>query len=796
MTSIAKARAGKSMAAALLATAAGSLLATPARAQDQDTAGEASGEIVVTARKREETLRDVPAALTAFSGQELEKIGADDFDDYAVRVPGLGFSNLGAANIRGTGPTINIRGLPDTGYYIGETPIPTANLKLVDINRVEVLKGPQGTLYGTSSMGGLVKIVPNIADTGAFGMRGEATLSSTRYGGANYDVNAMINAPIVQDKLALRIVGYKLRKDGFIDKVPATDAFGGLNRNATLEDTNVEKTWGVRASLVARPAEWLSVELSAMHENQQAEDSALFDTFVRGVTGKFGNLSPVKEPVENKISLYNLTLRAEAGTFDVTSSTSYYKLVSSSLEDRAVFGNVFLGLLTGQAPGIVSSLVAGGVLPPGSTVASPQNLTFFSPGFNTTDIKSARWMQELRISSKGEGRLHWTIGGFFQDATTDTVFFGSIPNAITAGTVSVNVPGLGVIPFPLLSSDLLINRTVDTDTREYGLFGEASYELADRLTLAIGARYYKTRFSQLLIDLSPSIFVPTVLNSPRTGVTDSGFAPKVNLSYRPDDDTLLYGQASKGFRAGSFTNTSGFSPLCTAELAQFGVTRGDVVPLKSDTLWSYEAGAKFSRLNRRVFVDTAIFYNQWTDLQQNFLLQCGTPLAVNAGKARSYGAELSVEARPIKGLSLGFAAGYLNSRISESDPRSTLRVGDRFTLAPKWMFAANGQYSFALGASLNGYLRADYQHQSGTKFDFQNIPSSRKPAFDVVNARAGIISGRWEAALFVDNLFDEESILADFSLGSAGSPVPIGSDNRRIRPFTPRTIGLNVSMRY
>ena len=151
-------------------------------------------------------------------------------------------------------------------------------------------------------------------------------------------------------------------------------------------------------------------------------------------------------------------------------------------------------------------------------------------------------------------------------------------------------------------------------------------------------------------------------NFPRAGVTDSGFAPSVNLSFRPDDDTLLYAQVSKGFRAGSFTNTIGFSPLCTAELAQFGVTRGDIVPLKSDTLWSYEGGAKFSRMNRRLFVDTAIFYNQWSDLQQVFLLQMRSRFAVNAGKARSYGAELSLEARPSQGLTLG-----LRGRLSQHE---------------------------------------------------------------------------------------------------------------------------------
>lgn len=791
------ARAGEAGSVAVVRENAGSPGIDNAPASADDSAAvDVGGEILVTARKRSETLRDVPTAITAFSSQTLEQIGASDFNDYALRVPGLGFANFGAAPLRGVGPQMSVRGLPDTGYYVGETPIPSANLKLVDINRVEVLKGPQGTLYGASSMSGLVKVVPNIANLGEVEGRGELTLSSTKHGGFNYDVSGMVNAPLVQDKLAVRIVGYKTRQDGFIDKVPATDAAGGLDLGATIKDTNVEKIWGLRASLVARPTEWLDIEASALHENQKAEDVGLYDTFVRDVTGNFGNLSPVVEPNENKLSLYNLTLRADAGAFDVTTSTSYYDMKSYTFEDRALLGNFFVGLLTAQAPAVVAGLVAGGVLPAGSTVVSPPNMTFFAPGSNTTDIHLKRWVQEVRLSSKGQGPLNWTLGGFYQDTSSLADYFGSIPTAVEAATISVDVPGQGIVPFPLLSSDIVINRFTVVDTRELGLFGEVNYELTDKLTLAVGGRLYQSKYAQVLTDRSASIFVPTVLNAPRGKVTDSGFVPKANLSFRPDDDTMLYAQVSKGFRAGSFTDTSGVSPLCADELAEFGLTRGDVVPLKSDTLWSYEGGAKISRLDRRLFVDVAVFYNQWSDLQQAFQFQCGMALSVNAGKARSYGAELAIDARPVDGLSLGLAAGYLNSKITESDSRSILQEGDGFTLAPKWTFAGNGQYSFPMGGGFDGYLRADYQYQSATKFDFQGLPSSRKSAFEVVNARIGITSDRWDAALFVNNLFNEEAVLADLTLGIAGTPVPLGSDNRRIRPFTPRTIGLNFAIRY
>lgn len=761
-----------------------------------DTAG-SDNDIIVTARRREETLRDVPAALTAFSSRDLEETGADDFDDYAVRVPGLGFTDLGAVPIRGQGPVINIRGIPDAGYYIGETPIPSANLKLVDINRVEVLKGPQGTLYGTSSMGGLVKIVPNAANPAHFEARGEATLSTTKHGGFNYDVNAMVNVPIVQDHLALRVVAYKVRKDGYVDKVPALDSFGALDRAATISGVNVEKVWGVRGSLVAKPTEWLDIELSALHENQRTEDPGFVDTFVRDATGRLGNLSPITEPAENKVSLFNMTLRADAGAFEIISSTSHYRLDAFSREDRSLLSNIYVSAVTVQGPAIVAGAVASGALPPGSTVVGPPNTSFFSQGFNTTDVASRRWMQELRISSTGEGPLRWTVGGFFQDASSDQYFYGAMPGVVQAATLSVNAPGFGTIPLPLLATDVIINRTSDADTRELGLFADASYTFAEKLTLNVGGRYYKTRVSNVSTDLSSSIFVPVVNNFPRASVTDSGFAPKVNLSYRPNQDTLVYGQVSKGFRSSNLTNTGAFSPLCAQELSGFGITRGDIVPLKSDTLWSYEAGAKVSGMGRRLFVDTAVFYNKWTDLQQYYLLQCGAALFVNAGKARSYGAEVAIDAQPVEGLSLGLAGGYLDTEITQSDPRSFLRAGDGFTLAPKWTFAANAKYGFNIGSGLNAYLRADWQYQTKTKFDFQNSPVSPKPSFQVVNLRTGLVSDRWDLALFVDNLFNEEAILADLTYAVAGGVVvPIGTDNRRIRPFTPRTIGVNMSMRF
>jgi iron complex outermembrane receptor protein len=768
--------------------------------QQPSSAPEAAGEdadIVVTARRREETLRDVPAALTAFSSRDLEETGADDFDDYAVRVPGLGFTDLGAVPIRGQGPVINIRGIPDAGYYIGETPIPSANLKLVDINRVEVLKGPQGTLYGTSSMGGLVKVVPNAANPARFEARGETTLSTTKGGGFNYDVSAMVNAPIVKDQLALRVVAYKVRKDGYVDKVPALDSFGALDIAGTIKGVNVEKVWGVRGSLVAKPTDWLDIELSALHEDQRTDDPGFVDTFVQNATGRLGNLSPITEPAENKVSLFNMTLRADAGPFEIISSTSHYRLDSFSREDRSLLSNIYVSAVTVQGPAIVAGAVAGGALPPGSAVVGPPNTSFFSKGFNTTDVANRRWMQEVRLSSTGQGPLRWTVGGFFQDATSDQYFYGEMPGVVQAATLSVNAPGLGVIPLPLLGTDVIINRTSEIGTRELGLFADASYTFAEKLTFNVGGRYYKTRVNNLSTDLTSSIFVPVVNNFPRASITDSGFAPKVNLSYRPNQDTLFYGQVSKGFRSSNLTNTSGFSPTCAQELNGFGITRGDTVPLKSDTLWSYEAGAKVSGLGRKLFVDTAVFYNKWSDLQQYYLLQCGATLFVNAGKARSYGAELAIDARPADGLSLGLAAGYLNTEITESDPRSLLRVGDGFTLAPKWTFAANTKYGFNIGSSLNAYVRADWQYQTKTKFDFQNTPTSAKPSFQVVNLRTGLVSDRWDVSLFVDNLFNEEAILADLTYAvAAGVVVPLGTDNRRIRPFTPRTIGVNMSMRF
>src|SRR5690606_26627686 len=225
--------------------------AGPAPADESSQSIVALEEIIVTATKREASMRDIPISISALNGGTLKEMGATDLDDYAVKVPSLGFASPGPAGYRGTGPIMNIRGIggtgaeATTGFYIDETPLLSQNVKLIDLHHVEVLKGPQGTLYGARSYGGVVKVVNNKPQTDGFAANLSLTPSFTEGGGENWEVNGMLNLPVT-DQLAARVVAYKVDNSGWIDSVPITDAVGGVNLNGVRKDMNSEDTQGGR----------------------------------------------------------------------------------------------------------------------------------------------------------------------------------------------------------------------------------------------------------------------------------------------------------------------------------------------------------------------------------------------------------------------------------------------------------------------------------------------------------------------------------------------------------------------
>ncbi len=765
-------------------------------------------EIIVTATKREASIRDVPVSMTALGGEELAEMGAVDFDDYAVKVPGLGFANPGPAGYRGMGPVVNIRGIggtglePTTGYYIDETPLPSQNIKLVDINRIEVLKGPQGTLYGARSYGGLIKVVTNKPRTDAFEANVSLTPSMTDGGEENWEVSGMVNIPLAE-RFAVRAVGYAVDNSGWIDSVPITNAFGGVNLNGIDKDSNREDTKGGRLSFLWRASEGFDAQLSALYEDQAVDNLMFRDTWLAENYGLNGAQQGLREPTQNTIANYNLTLNFHTSIVDITSSTSFLDLDSFNREDRSAFGNIYMGLATDPSvlnPAI-DGLIAAGALPAGTTISTALPiLDFFSLGSNDTFIGTRDFTQEVRLLSKTAGPVQWLLGGFYQDRERTTLYTGDIPGIVAAGTLQLDVPGVGATPFPLFSSDKLINRYYTSKIKERGVFGELTYTFAPGWQATAGLRWFDASYGQVLTDLSTSLFVPTVLPPTSFLVSENGLNPKFALAYKPTENAMLFASAAKGFRLGGFTDTAVASPSagCAAFLQNFGVERGEALPYDSDTLWTYELGAKTAFARGKLAVNGTLFYNNWKDLQQNIVVPaCGTGFLQNAGRAVSKGVELEVAAVLPAGLTASAALNYMNSEITESNVFG-LPEGTAFTLAPDLKAAFSLTYQRPLRVSAGRWSlfgRADYSYQDGTLFDFNGTHGSIQPAYSTLNLRLGVVSERLDVVAFADNVTDEDAILFDDTFANSFA-VPLGTQNRRIRPLRPPTFGLTVTIRY
>ncbi len=792
----------------LAMVAAFPMIAEAQSGDNERTPRTAIEEVIVTATKREETVRDVAMTVTAFSGADLADMGAVNFDDYASKVPGLGFSSPGPVGYRGFGPVMNIRGIggtgaePTTGFYIDETPMVSQNVKLYDINRVEILNGPQGTLYGARSYGGLVKVVTNKARADIFEANGSLGLSTTERGEMNWETNAMVNIPL-SDEFAMRAVAYYVDNGGYIDSVPLTNAFGGVDLDNIVPDSNDEETKGGRLSFNWAPSDFFDGQFNVLYEDQFASNVFVQDTWLQDNYGINGILQGQMEPTENTIRNYNLTLNFHTSVADITSSTSYSDLEGFNVEDRTAFGNIYMALVTdpaGIVPGIEAAIAAG-ALPPGTTIATPLPIMdFFSVGINTTNTANKAFTQEVRMVSTGDGPLQWLLGGYYQDRSADVLYQGEIPGIVDAGTLQLDVPGVGLVPFPLFNSNTIINRMAGNDTEEFGLFGEINYAFADAWEATVGLRWFDTDYSQGQEDLSTSLFVPTILPPSHFEISESGFNPKFGLSYRPTDNALLFATASKGFRIGGVTDTSVATATagCAAVLAEFGYARGEGVPYDSDSLWTYELGAKTSWADNRVLLDATLYYNDWSDLQQGiFIPACGTGIFQNAGKAESKGLEVNMAAVLTEGLTLGAAASFMDSEITESDVFG-LPEGTELTLAPDLKAAVNLTYEKPLSMHSGRWSffgRVDYTYQDDAMFDFNNTPSSFQPSYQTLGLRAGLTSERWDIIAFADNITDEDAILFDLTLVN-GFVVPLGTDNRRIRPLRPPTYGVTFTVRY
>jgi iron complex outermembrane receptor protein len=741
----------------------------------QQVATDQLAEIVVTAQKRESTVQTTPLSITALTGQDLLDRGVTDIASIVQSVPGVSMrtSGPGQTELEMRGMTSSGGNSATVGFYLDDIPMSAPasaqNGKVVidpnlyDLNRVEVLRGPQGTLYGSGSMGGTIKLVPNAPNPAAFDASAQVILGGTDGGDTlNHTENAMVNLPF-SDTMALRLVGTSEVLSGWIDRIviaqpdfpaPVNSSTRGNVAAApvasSFKDINDENLRSVRASFLWKPTDRLSIEPMFMYQEITQGGLNLIDSQPGTKTQYQPYDTP--EPFEDRIDIGSLNVQYHFDWADLSSTSSYWRRDENLRQDGTEEIATVLG-----APIYPEQGGAGQTFPA-----------------SLEDDKSRQYSEEIRLTSAGHTDFKWLVGYFYEDFESDfdefvntpfTQIPGTIPNAFTQ-----------VQPTKIIQNSF---------------FGEASYTFLEKFTATAGLRrfYYTGAVNTAVSGWLSSSGTDTVDHF-STSERDSGVTPKFNLSYQLDPNALVYANVSQGFRPGGGNQpipTSGaLGTQCLANLQAIGL---NAAPLgfKPDKVWSYELGEKFRTGDGRMTINSAGYFENWQHIQQNIPLGCGFPFTGNAGDAHIYGAELEVNALLMQGLVASANSSWTHAQyIANAVPTTT--IDERLQEVPEFTAAASLSYKHGItdGLSLIGRVENNYV---GSRID-TTAQANFLPAYDLTNIRAGVEGSNWTAVLFVNNVTNRLALLTN----SPAINVNVSTFNRTAME-QPLTFGIDLSYR-
>lgn len=685
-------------------------LSCPEMAMAQDQGGD-SEDIVVTARKRTETALSIPLSINVVSEDSLQRLGAQNFTDILRTVPSLTAYQNGPGRTRlsirgvanGGGNDNDTQNQETVGIYIDEVPISAGALNpevaLFDVERVEVLRGPQGTLYGAGSMAGTLRIVtrrPNLRDVEG---KAEASLASIRYGGTSYDLKGVLNLPLVTDKVALRVSGYYTHNGGYIDNLLTGE-----------KDVNRGTAKGGRAVLRIKPDDASTIDLTYMHHEYADQGRPEDLDRAPGLSRDYASF----DGFNDRLDIVNGTLSWDGDAVGLTSSTSYFE--RQSVNRRS------LDTLLAMFPVTPHELV------------DTTKLRYFS--------------QEIRLASRGEGAFQWIVGGFVDKKKTSYLNTFPVPGfdaALGIDSASFGAPK----DFPYYGYD-------DLTVRTFALFGEASYKFG-RLTATAGLRYFNWRQSYKYYQ---SGFFNGPAVSPRRRVSrEDGFNPKINLSYQISDDVLAYAQAAKGFRYGGINGAIPES-MCSAELADIRRGGGDPTAFGSDSLWNYEIGTKGRLAGGKLNFSAAGFLIKWSDIQTARGLTCGFGFRENVGDVTSKGVELELSIRPSRHFNVDIGASYIDSKLDKDVINLKAEKGDCAPYVPQYQINVGSEYRHPVDeAEAFFWNNLQFVSERFTEFNPANTLYRKMPAYAVANARLGLRWNGSEISLFVNNLFDDRGVI-------------------------------------
>lgn len=759
----------------LLALGVSSIALGTAQAQEAETAPVLdAGEIVVTARKTSERLQDVPISVSALSGDQLRENGAVDVKDVMRNVSGLSFAGvergLGNYNIRGVS---TVASAPTVGIYLDDISLVTIATSFsgafdpifFDMERLEILKGPQGTLYGGSSMGGAIKYVSARPDTSAISGSAAVGAATTAHGDPSYNVEGVLNLPLVTDTLAMR-TGFLYRRDGgYIDNAPGlvqnsnysstpSPIYTPLAQDAltsrSVSDHNKADSFVGRLSFQWEPDATWSIRPALFYQRYEQKNPA---QFFLGDTEKLTSSFRLPQRTVDKAGIYSLNVEKSLGTVQFTSLTSYFDRKLNWERDYSFF--------------------IGGLVPPMFPLTS----------HNLSASRTKQFSQEARLSSGGPGdRLKW-LAGLYYSWQDDNLY------------QIVNTPGAE----PFIGTVTGYVGDTTTTTKQYAAFGEATFSITDQLDVTAGVRLFQIKQDVDILGDGPFNGGLTLVEGRKSN--EKGVNPKVGISYKATPDNMIFASAAKGFRPGG-PNRFQINPvLCAADLDRLGLTAAPD-SFDSDNLWSYELGSKNQFADGRVTLNGALFFTDWKKIQQQLnLINCGFAFTGNAGSAEVKGAEIEGRVNVTGGFQIGGNATYTSAKITNAAAGTAVQDDDQVLAVPKWMASAFASYGFDVGSDWRAQLRAEYQYQSKARQMFDRVQAVTyadavvglvpnraefRESYQVVNASLSADNGPTVLRLYVNNLFDVQPLI----------DMELGAGNDYATTLRPRTIGVEVRQKF
>ncbi len=783
--------------------------ATPPAVTAAAETSEGLDEIVVTASKRSESLQKVPISITVLGNEKLDQLQVKAFNDYVRFLPSVTYQTGGPGSAR-----VYFRGVssgengnhsssqPTVGQYLDEQPITTIQgaleIHLYDIARVESLAGPQGTLYGSSSEAGTIRIITNKPDPSKFSGSADFEVNKVTDGGWGYVGEAYVNVPL-SDKIAVRAVGWYDKDAGYIDNILQTRTFpvSGITQTTApfvKKDYNVVETYGGRVALGIELDDNWTITPALMGQKQSSD-------------GFYGQESGLKK---RQVAQYNpetnqddwwqaaLTIEGKLGDWSLTYAGAYLKRSIDAQSDYSDY-SYFYDALNGSGNYIYDN--AGNLISPNQRIVSHPRFT--------------KQSHEIRITSPADKSLRLIAGAFYQRQKNGIEENYIIDNIAGVG----HAPGVANITVAGTASNIWLTKQTRID-RDYAIFGELAYDILDNLTLTGGARVYKydnslvgffgyaagysSRTGEAACFAGPIVSGTTCTNlNRRTKKTD--WLPKVNLTWKVTDDKLVYFTYSKGFRPGGINR------------------RGTLEPYQPDTLDNFELGFKTQWLDNKLRVNGAIYQENWNKVQFSSLGENGLTVIRNAGNARIRGVEFDINVVPVTGLTLSVGGSYndaklvtdfCNSANSANDCTIPGPGGDpNFVQAPRGTrlpdtarFKGNAvaRYDFAIKDGVDAHFQAAVVQEGRRLGDLR--PDIRQivgdfAAYTTVDLSAGIKTGRYSAELYVTNLTDSGGITSrSVQCGETicGDPDGVTASGGKFYSYVikPRTVGLKLGTKF